>query len=238
MIEEYITISLTLKPSQITGVYALLGGTAIAAATVVEAKRSTAPLVAVEPERVDEPETQVVEEAPIVSPSDSIEIDADGHPWSALLHASTKAQTGAGLWRMKPGASRPAPLPGFPMPEGTGMSKSGTASKATEAVAEQTVIQAIEEDDEFAAFTAAAKGADAVDEAAAAKVSARSWSDADLSKLANQAATKLGDPVPVRELVTQFVPAGEPVHSRNIPADQREAFAIALEKKAGIEYAA
>jgi len=50
---------------------------------------------------------------------------------------------------------------------------------------------------------AAAKGADAVDEAAAAKVSTRSWSDADLSKLANQAATKLGDPVPVRELVTQ-----------------------------------
>jgi len=30
--EEYITISLTLKPSQLTSVYALLGGTAIAAA--------------------------------------------------------------------------------------------------------------------------------------------------------------------------------------------------------------
>jgi len=232
MIEEYITISLTLKPSQLTSVYALLGGTAIAAATVVEAKRSTTPPAAVEPERVDEPETQVVEEAP------SGEIDADGHPWSASLHASTKAKTGAGLWRMKPGASRPAPLPGFPKVNGTGTSESGTASKATEAVAEQTVTPAIEEDDEFAAFMAAAKGADAVDEAAAAKVSTRSWSDADLSKLANQAATKLGDPVPVRELVTQFVPAGEPVHSRNIPASEREAFAVALEKKAGIEYAA
>lgn len=232
MIEEYITISLTLKPSQLTSVYALLGGTAIATTAVRQAVDPLLPTPDWPLEKVAKPEADVVEEAP------SGEIDADGHPWSASLHASTKAKTGAGLWRMKPGASRPDPLPGFPKADGTGTSESGTVSKATEVVAEPIAGPATEEDDEFAAFTAAAKSADVADESAASKVSARSWSDADLSKLANQAATKLGDPAPVRELVTKYVPAGEPVHSRNIPADQREAFAAALEKKAGIEYAA
>lgn len=42
------------------------------------------------------------------------EIDADGHPWSAEIHAASKSKTKAGLWRMKVGATRPAPLPGFP----------------------------------------------------------------------------------------------------------------------------
>lgn len=41
------------------------------------------------------------------------EFDAAGWPWDANLHASTKTKTGAGLWRMKVGVSRPAPKPGF-----------------------------------------------------------------------------------------------------------------------------
>jgi len=85
------------------------------------------------------------------------------------------------------------PLPGFPKVNGTGTSESGTASKATEAVAEQTVTRRLRKTTNCGLY-GGPKGADAVDEAAAAKVSTRSWSDADLSKLANQAATKLGDP--------------------------------------------
>lgn len=42
------------------------------------------------------------------------EIDADGHPWNAEIHAASKSKTKAGLWRMKVGATRPDPLPGFP----------------------------------------------------------------------------------------------------------------------------
>lgn len=41
-------------------------------------------------------------------------LDRDGWPWDAKLHAATKSFTNAGLWRMKVGASRPAPKPGFP----------------------------------------------------------------------------------------------------------------------------
>lgn len=36
------------------------------------------------------------------------EFDAAGWPWSADLHASTKAKTKDGLWRMKVGVRRPA----------------------------------------------------------------------------------------------------------------------------------
>lgn len=51
----------------------------------------------------------------LVTPdTETVEIDADGHPWSADIHAASKSKTKAGLWRMKVGASRPAPMPGFP----------------------------------------------------------------------------------------------------------------------------
>lgn len=43
------------------------------------------------------------------APSGSVELDADGWPWTEELHAATKTKTGAGLWRMKVGVSRPAP---------------------------------------------------------------------------------------------------------------------------------
>lgn len=43
-------------------------------------------------------------------------LDADGWPWDEAMHAGTKAKTGAGLWRMKVGATRPAPKPGYPKP--------------------------------------------------------------------------------------------------------------------------
>lgn len=47
---------------------------------------------------------------------DTAELDADGWPWSPELHSATKTKTQAGLWRMKVGASRPEPKPGYPKP--------------------------------------------------------------------------------------------------------------------------
>lgn len=41
--------------------------------------------------------------------------DAHGHEWSADIHAASKSLTKAGLWRMKVGASRPDPKPGYPV---------------------------------------------------------------------------------------------------------------------------
>lgn len=46
------------------------------------------------------------------------EVDADGHSYDPALHAATKSKTKAGLWRMKVGVARPAPLvpkPGQPL---------------------------------------------------------------------------------------------------------------------------
>lgn len=49
------------------------------------------------------------------APGNTAEIDAHGHPFDANLHAATRSKTQAGLWRMKPGVSRPAPLAGYPL---------------------------------------------------------------------------------------------------------------------------
>ena len=174
-------------------------------------------------------------------PSDA-EIDAHGHPWSAELHASTKGKTKDGLWRMKVGVSRPDPLPGFPKEgpsAGTGTSSetptpSATSQGATEPAPAPT---ATEDDDEFASFRAAAAASDAGDQAAAASVPARSYTDADLGALCNQAAVKLGDPSPIKEIIARYVPAGEVAHSRNIPEDKRAAFVAEVEGKAGIQFA-
>lgn len=43
------------------------------------------------------------------------ELDAEGWPWSDDLHASSKSRTKDGLWRMKPGVTRPDPKPGYPL---------------------------------------------------------------------------------------------------------------------------
>lgn len=182
-----------------------------------------------------------------VSPFD-VETDAHGHPWSAELHASTKGKTKDGLWRMKVGVSRPAPLPGFPADNaatgaGTGTSSEtkvpfATSGTATDSASGQPATPGPEEDDEFASFRTAAAASEATDAAAAASApTARNWSDADLGALCNQAAVKLGDPTPIKEIIAQYVPAGEVAHSRNIPADKREDFAKAVEAKAGIEFA-
>lgn len=46
---------------------------------------------------------------PKADPS-TIELDADGHAYDPKLHAATKSKTNAGLWRMKVGVARPAPV--------------------------------------------------------------------------------------------------------------------------------
>lgn len=167
-------------------------------------------------------------------------LDAHGHPWSELLHATTKGTTKDGLWRMKPGVTRPAAMPGFPIEEATSTTTAGeetqpAASVSTEAA--QTSETSTDEDDEFAAFRAADAATAKVEEEAVASIPARKWTDADLGKLCNQAAVKLGDPVPVKDIIQQFTPAGEVAHSRNIPEEAREDFAKAVEAKAGIEFA-
>lgn len=53
--------------------------------------------------------------APLPAPSKGAELDADGHPYDAALHAGTGSKTKAGLWRMKVGIARPAPAAGYPL---------------------------------------------------------------------------------------------------------------------------
>jgi len=166
--------------------------------------------------------------------SDSGALDAAGWPWSADLHASTKGQTKEGLWRMKVGVSRPDPKPGFPKADGAATTSANTtASEPTPAAA-----AAVEDDDEFAMFREAAGKSDATDASAAAAIPPRKWTDADLGAICNQAAVKLGDPTPVKALIAKYVPEGQVAHSRNIADDKREEFAVAVEKAAGITYAA
>jgi hypothetical protein len=244
-----------LDAAQLTAVYALLGGTSHAALGAGNQTKSDqskaerpAPIVA-EAAHVDEqPERSADAGASQGAGEDTGEIDAHGHPWSADLHASTKGKTKDGLWRMKVGVTRPDPKPGFPVASGatgadTGTSPatsapSATSQTATASASDQPATSAPEEDDEFAAFRNAAAASEATDTAAAAAApTVRQFSDADLGALCNQAAVKLGDPGPVKEIIARYVPAGEVAHSRNIPAEQREAFAQEVEAKAGIQFA-
>lgn len=183
----------------------------------------------------------------VASPSDGdVEIDAHGHPWNEAMHASTRGKTKDGLWRMKVGVSRPDPLPGFPKDSdgasaGTGTSPATlTPSATSQTVTEPANVPAVtsgDDEDEFAAFRAAADASNAADAAAAASVPARQFSDADLGALCNQAAVKLGDPSPIKEIIARFVPEGQVAHSRNIPTERREEFAKEVEGKAGIQFA-
>lgn len=166
-------------------------------------------------------------------------LDAAGWPWDSSLHASTKGTTKDGLWRMKVGVARPDPKPGFPKADAASTGGTGTTSNGAAGQPSGTAASAAagEDEDEFAAFRAAADNVNGTNAAAAASIPARKWTDADLGALCNQAAVKAGDPAPIKVIITDFVPAGQVPHSRNIPDDQREAFAQAVESKIGITFA-
>jgi len=254
MRDDFINMEILVLPEQVALVYALLGGAEILAARKAElpkdgvlVKQDTTKPSATEEMLGQENQASAgtgVTATATASLSDvdagEPALDAHGHPWSELLHATTKGTTKDGLWRMKPGVTRPAAMPGFPIEEATSTTTSGAetepaASVVTEAA--PTPATSTDEDDEFAAFRAADAATAAVEEEAVASIPARKWTDADLGKLCNQAAQKLGDPNPVKEIIVQFTPEGEVAHSRNIPEDNREDFAKAVEVKAGIEFA-
>lgn len=232
----FVTVAV-LSEEQLTSVYALLGGTSLA--TIANAGdfsiQTEAPKKASPAPSADAPATTGETLAETASlPVDDGTVDAHGWPWSADMHASTKGMTQDGLWRMKVGVKRPDPKPGFPI-GGTGTASTGTESSAAASAPAETASPV--EDDEFAAFREAAAKADANDAAAKANVPARKWTDADLGALCNQAALKMGDPQPVKDIIATFVPTGEVAHSRNIPDEKRAEFAAAVEAKAGIEFA-
>ncbi len=243
-----LTMEITITDlAQIQAVYAVLAGTALSP-VMPEILVKAGSVISVEG-LIPEACSSLAEPDQVPAAGNSDEIDAHGWPWSAELHASTKGQTKDGLWRMKVGVTRPDPKPGFPVTTETPSETSTTspASPVADTVMEPagstpieepaSVAASQDEDDEFAAFRAAAAASDANDEAAKVNVPARSYSDADLGTLCNQAAVKMGDPAPVKELIAKFVPEGEVAHSRNIPTDQRAAFVAAVEEKAGIEFA-
>lgn len=248
--DSYMHVTIAVRdPAQLAAVYAVLAGTALSTSGAivpelkvsmgnVDAKPAIDPYSDDTGTRESRASDGTGETATIdTSPSDPNDVDAHGHPWSADLHASTKSKTKEGLWRMKPGVNRPDPLPGFPVTGeiiGTQESspKTSPATDTAPTPPASNEVSTSEEDDEFAAFRAAAAEVETP-----AAVPARKWTDADLGALCNQAALKLGDPAPIKAIIADFVPAGEVAHSRNVPADKRADFAAAIEAKAGIQFA-
>lgn len=150
--------------------------------------------------------------------------DAAGTVFDPARHTGSIVKSG--LWRMKAGIARGPgegeDSPTYVNPNGGSVSTSTPAATPTPAL--------VEEDDEFAAFRAAATPA-------ATAPAARSWTDADLSKLCNQAAVAKGSPDSVKALIAKYLPAGTAApHSRMIPAETREAFAVEVEAVHGIKY--
>lgn len=247
---------IVLNEAQLRNVYAVLAGTSLSQAADFHAQtlssasmRGNADLATPATARASDHSVMQASPEPAMKlgPAENIapvseddsEIDADGHPFDPALHTGTK--TKAGLWRMKAGVARPAPKPGFPQGGTDGAETIGTDTHHgdyAEASAHVTEPEAaIEDDDEFAAFRDAAAKSDAEEATAKASVPARKWTDADLGALCNQAATKLGNPAPIKEIIARFVPDGTVAHSRNVPEDQRDFFAKAIEAKADIEFA-
>lgn len=230
-------VNMPIPVEKFTAVCALLGGAAYAiqsppvqeiftsvADKSAPVKGDTASIS--EAEQIEEVLQEVIAE----QPATDAEVDANGIPFDPALHTGTKKKDGT--WRMKKGAVE------TPSSTSTASPASETADTATapagsSPTGEPASAVASQDDDEFAAFAAAAAKADAVE----AKVPERVWTDADLGALCNQAAIKLGNPAPVKEQIAKFVPEGEVAHSRNVPADKRAEFVKAVEAAAGIEFA-
>lgn len=219
---------------QLRGVYGVLASHAALAAALAVLDGVSAPAPTSAPKKdADKPAAAAEPAGAEEASGEDVVLDTDGHPWSAELHAGTKGRNADGRWKMKVGVKRPDPAPGYPLADaGNGATGTKAAGQAPDAGASAPTPDAgpatDDEEDEFAAFATSKP-----DTAPAA----RSWSDADLSSLCNQAAQALGGPAKVKETIAEFLPEGATNHSRNIPADRREAFAKKLEEVAGIEFA-
>lgn len=170
---------------------------------------------------------------------DTVEVDAAGTPFDPERHTGTKLKSG--LWRMKKGEER---LPEEEVVEdvsaaalgGWGLAPSATdAGEETANDADESSEMVMIEDDEFSSFREAATEMESNE--AEMEVPARTWTDADLGTLLNEAALKLGSPDKIIALISEYVPEGETSHSRNIPEDVREEFAQKIEELADIEFA-
>lgn len=162
------------------------------------------------------------------------EIDSAGVPFDPELHTGTKKKDGT--WRAKKGKADEAAalVEEVAEAEDEGNETAEAEISLAEPAAQtgNTPDAPSDEIDEFAAFKEAAAQ---VEEPVS--VPERTWTDADLGQLCNDAAVKLGNPAPIKALIAKYVPEGEVPHSRNVPNDQREAFAQEVEAAAGIEYA-
>jgi hypothetical protein len=171
--------------------------------------------------KVAAPEAETVTDRP----DDSPELDSAGVPFDPEIHTGTKLKDGT--WRTRKGAaSAAAPTPAEPSPSAE---DAGTAS------ASDAVESSDDEEDEFAAFKEAA-----AEPATTAEVPARSWTDADLSKLLSQAVTKMGGGEAAnkaRSIIAEYCEGDVTPHSRHIPEAKREEFAQRIEEWADIEFA-
>ena len=196
-------------------VYAVLAGAA------------SAPVLDFSPE----PKTAAPLHTPIPTPgvANAGPVDADGWHWTAELHSASKTLLKDGRWRMKNGVERPAPKT-TQVEETEEVEEVEDATKVPQDSFSEAVKETMADEpaDEFAAFAATQAEPEAVE---------RTWTDADMSKLANQAAQALGAPDKVKDLIAQYCPEGALPRSTNIQGGQREAFAQALEALAGIKYA-
>lgn len=234
--EEFLHMPIPI--SMFSAVCALLGGVSAGAVAVSNAKPAPQPTEAdVAAKAVADPAQATPAASTGTEAPTSGETDAAGTVFDPARHTGTKVKSG--LWRMKTGLARGPgegeDSPNYVNPNGAtpaaASATTGAAASGSAAGAAAGTTSTADDDDEFAAFSAAANA-----NATPAAAKARTWSDADLSKLNNQAAQKLGSADPVKATIAKFVPEGETPHSRNIPADQREAFAQEIEKVAGIEY--
>ena len=177
-------------------------------------------------------------------------LDSAGEAWDEAIHSPNRTTTKDGRWRLKKGAVRPEngeaagskSASSDTASDGgeSGASTDGTITSSTTTATTSTAPNAAspsDEEDEFAAFANAMKTEEPVVEAEPVEVPARTWTDADLSKLCNMAAQKLGGGDPVKKIIATYTPEGEVPHSRNVPLESREDFAQAIEATAGIEYA-
>jgi hypothetical protein len=167
---------------------------------------------------------------PTADPNEG-QADANGEIFDPAIHTGTKNKDGS--WRLKKGAVRSEGNPtGATGTETLGSASTEQVGQAADSATGPNAGPADEEDDEFAAFANAAAETNAP-----AEIPARTWTDTDLAKLCNQAAIKLGSADKIKELIAQYTPEGEVPRSSKVPADEREAFAAAVEQTAGITFA-
>lgn len=144
----------------------------------------------------------------------AIDLDDEGQSWDENIHSPNKTKNADGTWRKKKNAA----MPKIQDLEPANIVETVYIAEVTDDIKIGNHVDSFEYFDDITLSAS------------------KEYTDADMSKICNQAASSSADINIIKKLIAETVPEGQVSHSRNIPLEKRVDFVQKLQQICQIEF--